>query len=231
MAKTLLNGVNEVLKKAQIVLSTNPLTSLTNSGKQIFIDQTVQVWNEAVDQLYSLAQIPKPKQTKEGQITLTQRRDYRIPSDLVRIHWPLRDEINGQFIYEYPGGYMEMRKRQSMPANWTGTPQYAAITPDGELYLDREPSSDDTTDRQYKYLYDKDLELSSATDTMPFTDNVFRAMVPVVTELFRYNQENRLSSGIQKVSFGRALRELDMQPRQVAYKKWHNGVGFDPLEP
>jgi len=69
--KDLLNGVNEVLKKTDILDSDSGLlTSLTDSGKQVFIDTAVQVINETLDELYSTAQITKPNQLREATITL-----------------------------------------------------------------------------------------------------------------------------------------------------------------
>ena len=91
--KTLIDGVNEVLKKVKIVTSTNTLLSLSDSGKQAFIDSAVQAWNEAVDDLYSTALTPKPLQMGEGQITLSEGvRDYELEDDLEILHWPLHDE-------------------------------------------------------------------------------------------------------------------------------------------
>jgi len=68
---TLLQGVNEVLKKVSVIQGdTGALTTLSDSAKQVFIDPAVQSWNEAVDQLYSISNKPKPKELVKASITL-----------------------------------------------------------------------------------------------------------------------------------------------------------------
>ena len=52
MAKTLLDGVNEVLKRVSLIQGDNAiLTDLTDSSRQVYIDVAVQVWNESVDEI------------------------------------------------------------------------------------------------------------------------------------------------------------------------------------
>ena len=91
---TLLDGVNAVLKRVTLVNSDNAiLTDLTDSSRQSYIDTAVQVWNEAVDELYAITSQAKPNELVETTITLVdQDRDYVLPADLVQIHWPLVDE-------------------------------------------------------------------------------------------------------------------------------------------
>ena len=230
MAKTLLNGVNEVLIRVQVVKSTDLLTSLTSSGKQVFIDLAVQAWNESVDQLYSVISEPRPNIMKTGQIiTVEGARDYELESDLVRLHWPFHDETNGQYIEEYPGGYRQMVRLQSHPENYTGTPQFGAISPEnGKFYLDRTPTSAEAN-RTYHYDYDKDPELVEATDTFPFEDVVFRAMVPVVAEMWKLYKENKYIDGVAKLNYGRAARLLTKQPARTSYRTRYRKLAGDPL--
>jgi hypothetical protein len=180
MAKTLLNGVNEVLKRASIISENSLLTSLTNSGKQVFIDLAVQAWGEAVDQIYSKARIKMPNQAEESNITLVaSKRTYSLATDLVQLSWPLHEETQGLFINKYPGGYEELRHVLTQPGNYTGQPTSGAISPiDGDLFIDMLPTSSEAG-YEYKYTYWKDLTLSRASDQFPFSDTVFRAFVPV----------------------------------------------------
>jgi len=235
MSKTLLNGVNEVLKKVQIVDSNYLLTSLTNSGKQVFIDNAVQAWNEAVDRIFSKAKIMKYYQGAESFITLVAgTRTYSLEDDLVQIRWPLQDETNGLYISEYPGGYEELRHLTPQPSNMTGTPFYGAISPmEKEIYLSSLPTSTDAGN-VYKYLYWRDTVLENANDQFPFSDAVFRAMVPVVAEIWKLLQQNKFHTGIVKLNYGAAIRELKQQPASEFYVK-RTGVvnrgplGYDPL--
>lgn len=51
MAKTLLNGVNEVFKRIKLIQGdAAALTSLTDSARQHSIDLAIQIWNEVVDE-------------------------------------------------------------------------------------------------------------------------------------------------------------------------------------
>lgn len=235
MSKTLLNGVNEVLKRVSVIDSNNELSSLTNSGKQVFIDLAVQAWNEAVDHIFSKANVMKPYQGAEDSITLVAgTRTYSLASDLIQIRWPLQDETNGLYINEYPGGYEELRHSSPQPSNMTGTPFMGAISPiEKELYLSSLPTSTDAGN-VYKYLYWRDTVLVSSTDVFPFDDAVFRAMIPVVSEIWRLMRQNKFVSGLVKINYGTALRMIKQQPPNQFYVK-RTGVvnmgalGFDPL--
>ena len=116
---------------------------------------------------------------------MTGDRDYALPSNLIQIRWPLIDETNGQYISEYPGGYDQIVIDQIFPDNYHGLPHLGAIrTTDGQLYVDFIPQSAENG-RVYTLRYDKDLSLSTATDTFPFDDVVFRALVPAVAEMWK----------------------------------------------
>ena len=114
MAKTLLNGCNEVLKRASLIQGdSGVLTTLTDSGRQIFIDTAVQVWNEAIEDLYETVGQTKPNALAEDTITLaTGTRNYTLNTALNELYYPFIDETNGNFIVEYPGGYLEMVSNQ-----------------------------------------------------------------------------------------------------------------------
>lgn len=226
MSKTLLNGVNEVLKKAKLIQGdSGSLTSLTDSPRQVWVDTAVQCLNEIMEELYSITEVPMPKELAESTITLaTNDRDYALASDMVTLHFPLLDETNGQYIREYDGGYLNLVADQPVPANYTGLPLYAAIRPtDGELYLDRIPSSSENG-LIYKYRYDKDISLSTAAATFPFSDTVFRALIPAAAELFNYYHRKEFAEGVYKVSMGRAARLLTNKQPRTSWSpgKFHN---------
>lgn len=235
--KTLLDGVNEVLKKTAVISNTNLLTGLTDSGKQAFIDLAVQSWGESVDQIYSKSKVMKPMQGEEDSITLVENvRSYSLPCDLVQIRWPLHEETEGLYIHKYPGGYEELRNIQTQPDNYTGQPSFAAIDPiNGDLYLNRIPLAADAG-QEFTFFYWKDLSLTLPSDPFPFSDTVFRAMVPVVAELWRYYRNNRFTNEISKVNYGRAVRALKQEPQDTAWIKRYgdkqitNPLGQNPFE-
>jgi len=230
MAKTLLQGVNEVLKKTETLTSSNVLLSLTDAGKQVFIDSAIQSWNEAVDDLYSTARTPKPHHMRVGHIVLAVGvQDYELESDLELIYWPMHDETFGQYLYEKD--YHTLRTSQSQPDNYTGIPNFAAIHPEtGNLYVDRSPNADEA-DRDYRYHYGVDLELTTATDVFPFSNTVFRAMTEAVAEKWKLIQHNKFEEGIYHAAIGRAARYLGKRPQLSSWKRISQKPSItDPLD-
>lgn len=206
MSKTLLDGVNDLLDRVGILDANGVLASLTNQGKQLFIDLAVQVWNETVDDACSMMGIPHVGETGSATITLvTSQREYDLPSDMVQIRWPLIDQTHGQYIWEYPGGYQQMRIDQFIPADWTGLPYSAAINPTtGDLRMERAPTSAENG-YAYDLLYDKDLVLDAASDVFPFADSVYRAMLPVVAEAWERRKRNDFDLEEYRRQLSRAL--------------------------
>ena len=220
MAKTLLNGVNEVFKKAALIQGdSGTLSSLTDSPRQNWIDQVVQAWNEVMEQLYETAQLPMPKELGEATLTLaTNDRDYAL-NTFNKLYFPLHDTTNGQFIYEYQGSYLDLVNSQLVPADYTGLPYFAVIRPtDKQLYLDRIPTANENG-LQYTYRYDKDISLSAAASEFPFDDAVFRALVPAVKEYFFMNDKREFNEGVFKISMGRASSLLTGNVQRTRYGK------------
>lgn len=229
--KTLLNCVNEVLKRVSIIQGDSGLlTSLTDSGRQIYIDVAVQVWNEVIDDLYVRSDMALPKVQASATITLvTNDRDYVLNSSLTRLHYPLEELTLGKYITEYPGGYNKIIDHQPIPANETGEPRFAAINPeDGELYLDRIPTSNENG-QVFTYRYDTDLVMTVLTDTVPFADVVFRALVPAVKEMWMADQRNSFNPLFYKKSLATAMKYLIQKKPEQSYRPArYTGGGFDP---
>ena len=215
MSKTLLNGVNELLKRVSVIAGdAGLLTSLTDSGRQPSIDVAVQVINEGNGELFTVSETPMSSELKEGTLTLVAgTRAYTHASDLVQMRYPLRDKTNSQRILEYPGGYKAMLDAD-IEQDDTGLPHYAAIREtDGKLHLDCAPTSAENG-RIYTYQYDKDLVLAAAADTMPFSDAVFRAMVPAWAQLWKRERRGEFDEGLFRGALGQASRLLTQkQPR------------------
>lgn len=215
MSKTLLNAVNEVFKRVNVIAGdANALTSLTDSARQHPIDVTVQVINEGMDELYSYSKMAMPNEQASSTLTLvTGTRDYALASDLLVLHFPLIDQTNSQFIVQFAGGYDEMLLLDPEQDD-TGLPYFSAINPiNGYLHLDRAPTSSENG-RVYTYQYDKDLVMSSASDTVPFNNAVFRAMVPAWVQLYKREMENQFDQALYMGSIGRASRYLsNIEPR------------------
>lgn len=212
---TLLDCVNEVFKRVNNIQGdAAALTTLTDSARQHPIDITIQVVNEGIDELYSSSKVEKPLGQAEGTITLaTNSRSYPLASDLVRLIFPLIDKVNTQFILQMPGGY-EAILLLDPEQNDTGLPYYADISPvTGQLYMDRAASSDNNG-KVYTYQYEKELNMTLATDTVPFNNAVFRAMVPAWVQLYKREMRNEFDQALYQMGIGRAARLLtEVEPR------------------
>lgn len=219
---TLLDGVNELFDRANLNSSDQPaLSSLTDGARQQWINVAIQVWNEVVEELYSATKLAMPTELAEATITLVQgQREYTVATDLVQFRFPLLDETNHHYIFEFPGGYTNLVNLQSNPADFIGLPSFAAWdSRSGGLFTEYAPDAA-AAGRIYKYRYDKDISLSAAADTFPFRDAVFRALVPAAYQIWRREQRNGFDDGIFQASMGRAARFLpqviqrtDYQPR------------------
>lgn len=197
MSTTLLTGVNDLLKRVgEISGDAGALSSLTDSARQKHIDRAVQFYNEAIIQLYDMTNLPLPNELAEGSITLVAgTRSYSAPANAVKINWPLHDQTNGNYIGEYPGGYLQMMKDQAQPANFTGRPQAGALSPvNGNIYLDRVPTSAEAGE-VYVVYYDKSLLMTLAADTFPFSDSVYTSLRAAVAQIWeRYSHKDFDSS-------------------------------------
>lgn len=209
MAKTLLNAVNDVAKRLRLIGGdAGAFSSLTDSARQTEIDVIVQVWNQTIRQMYSLARQPLPIEEGTDTITLqTGVREYDLPADLLQIRYPLTDSTNNNRIWEYPGGFDRMDKDQIDPDSYTGLPRRACISPQtGKLRFDYAPTAADNG-KAYTLRYDKEFTFSAAADTFPFPDAVEDALVPVVADIYRA-EKNHESPVISPSMMGQAVRVL-----------------------
>lgn len=213
---TLLQAVNKVLRRTQII--TSDLSSLTASGKQPWVDTCVYAWNEVLLDLYSTSDLPFPQEVATSTFTLaTSDRDYSLAADLIQLRYPIKDETNGRYITEYPGGFMQMQEDQVFISNETGLPYLAAFSPiDGTLYLDKIPTSNENG-LVYRYWYDKDLELSDAADTFPFNDHVYLSLVPAVAELWRLENQQAFNSAKYTHYMGMASKFLTQTQQRTSW--------------
>lgn len=217
MSKTLLDAVNEVFKRVNVIQGdAAALTALTDSARQHPIDITVQVVNEGIDELYSQSHVELPNEQAEATITLVAgSRSYALNSNLTKLIFPLIDKTNTNFIWKYPGDYEGMLLLDPEQDD-TGLPWWGIISPvNGQLFMNVTPTSIEAG-RVYTYQYEKDLSLSSATDTMPFDNAVFRAMVPAWVQLYKREMRNEFDQSLYKMAMGRAARYLtEIDPRRT----------------
>ncbi len=216
--KQLLDCVNEILKRVNIIAgNAGLLTTLTNSALQHNIDVAIQVVNEGIDELYTTVKSPLPTQLKESSLTLvTGTREYALPTDFVSMQWPLVDRTNNQFLFEWRDDYNSFLLLDPQQT-YTGLSNWAMISPiTGSLRLDKAPDST-VNGHIYFYEYEKNLELINSTDTVPFNNEVFRAMVPAWAMLYSRDMREKFDQSLYHLSMGRAARALTETPARDNY--------------
>ncbi len=209
MSKTLLDGVNQILLRVNIIAgNAGLLTSLTNSALQHNIDVSVQVLNEGMDELYTACHKSLPTQQKESTIVLvTGTREYTLATDLITLLWPMIDRVNNQYIWEYTEGYNQLLLLDPEQDD-VGLPIWGVISPvNGKLRLDRAPTTVENG-HTYYYQYEKNMVLTAATDPMPFNDEVFRSMVPAWVQLYKREMRNEFDQALYAQGIGRASRSV-----------------------
>lgn len=218
MSKTLLDAVNEVFKRVNnIAGDANALTTLTDSARQHPIDITIQVVNEGIDELYSHSHLSLPNEQAQATITLVAaQQSYPLASNLVRLHFPLIDKTNTEFIWKYPGDYNDLLLLDPEDDD-TGLPWWGVISPvNSQLYMNVIPTSIEAG-RVYTYQYEKDLAMSLATDTVPFNNEVFRAMVPAWAQLYKREMKNEFDTDLYQQAIGRAAYMLSQTEPRTTY--------------
>jgi hypothetical protein len=237
MALLFLDVINASLKRVRVVqgdageLATSTVTStatglvatgaFTDSGRQTQIDLMIQVWQEAIHELYSLDILPK--NTKDGTITLVaQQRNYDFPTDFERMAGKLqvlRGATTNLILTEYPGGYEQILADQPNATDFTGDPNSWVINPiTKQLYLDREPTSQQAG-HTYNFLYEKRIGYSStmATELMPFSDTVADALVPVAAEGWNRIYKKEFDSTLFRNSVARAAKTVTNKQARIRY--------------
>ena len=229
----LLTGINKVLVRTGTVKSTNQLTTLTDSANQMFIDTAKDNWNEVIDELYSLTTKPRPNSIKNSTVTLLEGvREYSLRSHLVtlRFDYHLIDETNNHTITLVEDFHAQL-VFGDIEQDDTGLPHMATLNPEnGRLLFDRSPTASDAG-KIYKYRYETDLELVDATDEMPFSETVSRALVPAVAERWKFEHQKTGSQEIFDKAMAQAARRLRQAPARSSWLPRHSGHNaMDPFD-
>lgn len=216
---TLLDGVNRVLSRTNVLKGRAALTSLTDSANQVFIDTAIDNWNEAMEEMYELSPFAHPKMLRSSTITLAENvREYSLHSSLtkLRFDYHLIDQTNNHTITTKEGMHRALIF-SDIEQDDTGLPHIATINPEnGRLFMDRLPTVNDAG-KVYTYRYETDLELTDADDQFPFKEAVFRALIPAVAELWKFEHKKTGNLEIYNVSMAKAAKRLRQAPARSAY--------------
>ena len=240
MAVTFLQCINQSLKRVGEIagdseaLSTSTVTStatgltatdaFTDSRRQHKIDIMIQVWNEMSHEVYSMG-LYRAVAASATIALVAGQREYDLPSDFERMagmeyaHRVIRGATNGMMLPEYNGGYAAMLAEQQFATQYTGQPMSWAISPAAfKIRLDAEPTTDEAGDT-YNYLYEKRIALTStmATETLPYSDTVADALVPVSAEVYNRALKKEYDHEFMVNGINRALNFLRQNQRRDRY--------------
>lgn len=210
MALSFLDAVNATLKRVLVIQgATGEITSFTVSAIQPDIDLMKQVWNESLRNLYTESLTPLPRGMGEDNITLIEgQREYSLPSNLEEIIYPLLNEEDGNFIKEYPGGFLAMRINQPQPDNFTGRPIWSAVNPsNGLLRMDTSPTAQDAGDI-YKIIFKKTLSLDIETDTFPMSDLAIEMTYAHVADVWRRWKNQDFDADQAAKNYAKAIQAI-----------------------
>lgn len=228
MAITFLEAVNATLKRVRVIqgdageLATSTVTStatgavatdaFVDSGRQVQIDLAIQLWNEAGHIIYQKGMFASGVASATTTLVADQR-EYDVPSDFERLTGKdrgervLRGATNGLILQEYPGGYSQMLADFPVASDYRGSPLAWALSPvSGKIVMQNTPTTGEENET-YNWLYEKRLSLTStmATETLPYSDTVADALVPVVAEGWNRIMKQEFSSGNFEAGINRAL--------------------------
>lgn len=217
-------AVNRTLKRTgEIAGDAGDLTSFTDSARQTFVDVVIQVWNEAIHELYGLGALQG--EVEEDTITLVaDQNDYDLPNDFealagkTYLSRALVNAADGHVLREYPGGFDQLYVDQPDPTDFTGQPHHFVFNPIvNEFRIDTMPTSDEAGD-EYKFLFEKRISLTKPTDKFPFTDTGVDGLMPVVAEVARLSLTGKPRDPLSaNAGFNRALATIVQKKARTSY--------------
>ena len=209
------------MKAAKLIEgSGGDLTAFTGNTLQHDVDVMLQTWNEVVRELYRTGTFAK--ETAQGTLTLSTRTSsYSFSTmsvtDFERMVGNPIDATNEQELYEYPGGWLALRRDRKDRSDYEGLPLHWTInTTTGDLEIDTQPTSNENG-RAYVYVYEKRLNLSATTDSFPFSDSVVDSLVQPVTQAFKRKRSGEFDNGMYLTGMANAVHLL----RQKADPGWY----------
>jgi hypothetical protein len=249
MAIVFLDAVNASLKRVRViqgdqgelVTSTSTVTSTATggtprtepferSGIQVQIDLMLQMWQEGIDEVYLMGLFASG--AASATIALVSgTREYAMPDDFESFvgdnpaEHVFRGATTGLIVTPYHGGYARMLRDQPVATDYLGSPNHWARNPvDGAIRFDREPTTEEDGNT-YNALYQKTMiyDDTSATETLPFTDTVANAMVPVVAEGWNRVMKKEFDSGLFRTALARATRRVGARQPKTRYGRRRRG--------
>lgn len=220
-------GDSEALATSTVTSTATGLTAtdaFTDSRRQHKIDIMRQTWSEVSQQVYTMGLFFSLASTATI-ILVAGQREYDLPSNFERMagkdfkNRVIRGVTNGMMLAEYNGGYSAMLADQAFATQYTGQPLSWALSPAAfKLRFDYEPVTD-IAGNTYNYLYERRIGLTStmATETMPYSDSVADALVPVTAEVYNRALKHEFDRDFMIAGINQALAFLNQNQRKDRY--------------
>jgi len=190
---TFLESVNRILRVTTLLQWDDPeITSFSqtqHAGTIALARQAVQfVVNDLISDRFLF---PEDAQTELTMVSGT--RTYSLASDFVRFRgknpWFQKltgasgTDATGEFITEYPGGEMQLKKDIPAYTSDPGEPQWYYFTADQAVGLYPVPDNTDL----YRYDYQKDVMPENESDSLPVqSDQMGYAFTDMAARLFTF---------------------------------------------
>ncbi len=219
---TLLDVVNRVLQRAQIVNPDAPLTSLTSSAVQVDVDATVLAANQIIQELGAdHANIPRPFADTEI-VLVDGQREYDTPNDFEGIvpnddgYKLMVDREHSYWVREWPGEFYDMATGQlkstgyagstNTEESWRGMPTFWTINPTTAKFRFNTAPTDKEAGRKLHYFYKKSFIKDQPADTFPYTDQVMMLLETAIFEEYSKRRRNQWSNDERDGSMAKARR-------------------------
>ena len=225
MAYTFLQAVNDTLELLGLI--TTDLTTFTDSSKQVSINNVIQAWNDAIDELYRAAELPNEVATSTFTLT-TGTREYSLASDAVKVIGDPICVAKKQRLTPYPGGFLQMRLDQLDPDDYEGQPnQWCISEVNTKVRIDRNPTASENGDA-YAYPYEKRINLSAIADAFPFNDDVVDALKGAVCQIYnKYRRPPQFDRELYTFSMSKAAGFANPNRDKTSYGVRRSRVSFD----
>ena len=173
---TYLEAVNRILRLTTLMQwDDDDITSFTQTQHSASITLCRQAIQHVVNDL-TADRFFYPEDATGHLTMVSGTRLYSLASDFVRLRgkrpWMFQlsgasgTDASGQYLYEYPGGELQLQKDVNQYTSQTGTPQWFYFTDDREVGI--YPIPDSSTDgKLYRYEYEKDVMPENESDSLP----------------------------------------------------------------
>jgi hypothetical protein len=213
---TFLEAVNRVLRSAGIIRGdTDEISTFSDLQHGATLNIAIIAIQDELNDLLSDKLLPYERQSTGTITTSAGTRSYALPSGFIRFFGTpmLYDSTNNVQLFEKKGGEDSLKLTDPNYKTTSGNPVYWYFEPTTTKKISFYPVPDANNAKSYSIDFEGDVSVSSASDTMPFHNNMEgHAFCRMATRRFLYLFENRDMAGLaadpERVSARTVLADL-----------------------